>query len=137
MLQERQDKNYNRVTLYILVGVIITLVLVIFIRFTFLSTHDACDRRSFRYVNPDVICGSADIISKENYNLVRKEIMEMVAAAKNDGEIEDFSLYFRDLVRGPVFGINEMVKFSPASLLKLPIAFAVFNLEEENPGLLQ
>jgi beta-lactamase class A len=46
------------------------------------------------------------------------------------------SVYFRDLNNGPTFGINEDEKFTPASLLKVPIMMAIFKKAEIDPFLL-
>lgn len=47
------------------------------------------------------------------------------------------SVYFRDMLNGPWFGINERDNFAPASLLKVPIMIAYFKHAEQNPEILQ
>lgn len=51
--------------------------------------------------------------------------------------IKDVAVYFRDLNNGPWFGIDERTPFSPASLLKVPLAIAYFKLAESEPEILK
>jgi beta-lactamase class A len=46
-------------------------------------------------------------------------------------------MYFRDLKNGPTFGVNFLVDFAPASLIKLPVAFVFLAAAEFDPGILQ
>lgn len=46
------------------------------------------------------------------------------------------SVYFRDLLNGPWFGINERDNFAPASLLKVPLMIAYLKYAEQNPEIL-
>jgi len=46
------------------------------------------------------------------------------------------SVYFRDMLNGPWFGINEKDNFSPASLLKVPLMIAYFKYAEKHPEIL-
>ena len=40
------------------------------------------------------------------------------------GRIRDVSVYYRDLLDGPWFGINESVEYNPASMMKVPVMVA-------------
>ncbi len=53
------------------------------------------------------------------------------------GDAAAISFYFRDLVNGNRFGIGETDKFSPKSLLKLPLMIAYFKWSESNPLVLR
>lgn len=53
------------------------------------------------------------------------------------GRATHISVYFRDLNNGPWFGIHEDERFSPASLLKVPILISVLKQAESDAGLLQ
>ena len=48
-------------------------------------------------------------------------------------DVAAVSVYFRDLNNGNWFGIREHDKFSPKSLLKLPLMIAYFKWAESNP----
>lgn len=99
--------------------------------------HDVhvCDEK-VRYVNHDVACGDADVIKKIGYVATRNQIIELIETQKKEGRVLDASVYFRDLVRGPVFGVNELAAFAPASLLKLPLAFVFMGAAEDQPVVL-
>ncbi len=53
------------------------------------------------------------------------------------GDASTISFYFRDLINGNRFGIGEGDKFSPKSLLKLPLMIAYFKWSEVNPLVLR
>ncbi len=53
------------------------------------------------------------------------------------GDATAISFYFRDLINGNRFGIGEGDKFSPKSLLKLPLMMAYFKWSEVNPLVLR
>ncbi|HVZ24206.1 MAG TPA: serine hydrolase, partial [Vicinamibacterales bacterium] len=86
-------------------------------------------------VNTDALCAKDDVIRKTSYTDTKNDIQNLIDDAHAHGVITA-SVYFRDLVHGPVFGINETTDFAPASLLKLPIAFVFMNGEELQPGVL-
>lgn len=66
----------------------------------------------------------------------RKEIDKYIAESKKQGQLEDISVYFRHLNTGMSFSINENLKFSPASLLKVPLMIACLKQTELNPEFL-
>ncbi len=53
------------------------------------------------------------------------------------GDASAISFYFRDLINGNRFGIGDTDKFSPKSLLKLPLMIAYFKWSEVNPLVLR
>ncbi len=53
------------------------------------------------------------------------------------GDATAISFYFRDLINGNRFGIGEGDRFSPKSLLKLPLMIAYFKWSEVNPLVLR
>jgi len=53
-----------------------------------------------------------------------------------DKKVSHVSIYLRDLNNGPWIGINENEKFSPASLMKVPILISYLKWTEDEPGLL-
>ncbi len=93
--------------------------------------------RAYSYINPDVVCGSPDVIKKVGYAETRSNIEDYIAEETTKGHLTSASLYFRDLAHGPVFGIDELEPFAPASLLKLPLAFVFLFASENQPALLQ
>jgi beta-lactamase class A len=55
----------------------------------------------------------------------------------SSGFISDASVYYRDLLNGPWFGINENKEFDPASMMKVAVMVAWLKRAEKNPQLLQ
>lgn len=53
-----------------------------------------------------------------------------------DPGVDVISVYFRDLNNGPWFGVDQNEPFAPASLLKLPILMAYYQLAETDPSIL-
>lgn len=96
----------------------------------------SCDENKYKYINPDLACEDKIIINKKGYFETSLKIQELIDKKEKEGQITYFSLYFRDLQNGPTLGINEHEKFSPASLLKLPVLLAYLNLQIDNPDIL-
>jgi len=92
---------------------------------------------SLHFVNPGVVCGKPFVIKKTGYVSTSNKIKAFIENEKSAGNITEGAVYFRDLVHGPVFGVNETSDFAPASLLKLPLALFYFSKAETNPEILQ
>ncbi len=90
----------------------------------------------YSFINRDVVCGSPDVIVKTGYTATQDEVNSYIESRKFEGKLTEASVYFRDLVHGPTFGINELSEFAPASLLKLPLALVYLASAEAQPQLL-
>jgi beta-lactamase class A len=88
----------------------------------------------YTYVNTTFACGVKPVLGKGGYIGLRDRLVAEIDAEVAAGRAREVAVYFRDLRNGPVFGINELIAFAPASLLKLPLAFAYLNAEEILPG---
>ncbi len=95
---------------------------------------DECGK-AYTFLNQSAICAE-QVISKTAYTKTQREISQYVETARLTGKAKEVSVYFRDLNNGPVFGLNELDEFVPASLLKLPLAFVYLTVAEIQPGLL-
>lgn len=100
------------------------------------TNYQFCYYDKLRYINPDLACEDDPIISKKGYFDLKNKIQNFVKDKKDIGQIDYLSLYFRDLNNGPTLGINEHEKFSPASLLKIPVMLTFLNLQQEYPDIL-
>jgi len=89
----------------------------------------------YSYISPLLECYSEKSDSPENYKL-KEQIEDTINSHIKNGEITSASIYFRDLANGPWFGINENEKFTPASLLKVPIMITYYKIAENNPDIL-
>jgi beta-lactamase class A len=67
----------------------------------------------------------------------RYKIKALIDEKITKNEVRTASVYFRDLNNGNWFGIGEKEKFSPKSLLKLPLMMAYFKWAESNPLVLR
>lgn len=65
------------------------------------------------------------------------KIEYMISQYKAQGRAMEIAVYFRSFSDGAWFGVDEKVKFCPASLLKVPKMIAYFKLAEKDPGILQ
>lgn len=97
----------------------------------------SCDNGEFKYLNRDLICGRKFVIAKREYLSLKESLEQFVKEKVKDDAISEVSVYFRDLHAGPVLGINEHTEFTPASLLKVPLAIAYLSIGEENPEFFQ
>lgn len=93
-----------------------------------------CERAQ-PHLNAAVLCGREDVIRKTSYADTKREVEHRIGAGKASG-VTSASVYFRDLVHGPVFGLSELAPFAPASLLKLPTALVFMNAAEQQDGVL-
>lgn len=91
----------------------------------------------YSFISGLTVCGSDDAIDKSNYEGLRQQMLSYIVSQKSSGTVRDVAVYYRDLVHGPNFGINELENYAPASLLKLPLALAYMNMEASYPGLFQ
>src|SRR5574337_27790 len=67
----------------------------------------------------------------------RYKVNALIEDRLKKGDAAAISFYFRDLINGNRFGIGESDKFSPKTLLKLPLMIAYFKWSETNPLVLR
>lgn len=67
----------------------------------------------------------------------RYKVNALIEDRLKRGDAAAISFYFRDLVNGNRFGIGDADKFSPKTLLKLPLMIAYFKWSESNPLVLR
>lgn len=96
-----------------------------------------CDLSKYRYINAELRCKSKQIVDKRGYIELKQDLLKFIQEKKKENVITDVSIYFRDLQNGPTLGIDEYSQFSPASLLKLPLLLAYYNLRENQPDLFE
>jgi len=92
----------------------------------------------YKFIDRELICSrSLIIVKKHSYIKLKNKLIDFIYDERKKSNITHVSLYFRDLVNGPILGINEQEEFSPASLLKLPLLITYLRLAEENKDLLK
>ncbi len=89
--------------------------------------------RGYAYVSPLLACASTDNKEFDEFRPLERKLTARIAEHVAAGTAKRISLYFRELDSGHWVGINEAEKFSPASLFKVPILIAYYNLSRRHP----
>lgn len=93
-------------------------------------------KNSFTFINPLLGFIVPKIAGLEKYKTVQQSVSDTITAAKNKGQLQTVTVYFRNLTDGTWFDTNQTETYSPASLLKIPTMIAYFKAAETNPGIL-
>ena len=90
----------------------------------------------YKFINPLLECEitSAEMVSVSD---IQSKVAKLVETKLANNSASNISVYFRDLNNGPWFGLNEKEKFSPASLLKIPVLIAFLKKAESDPQILK
>ncbi len=123
-----KSKNYSNKNYIIFV--ILFFIIIILSYFNF--KNFLCEK-SYKFISNQ--CQDL-VIDKKAYLELKLELEKYIEESKKSGDLNDASVYFRDLNRGPVMGINEHSDFSSASLLKLPIIMTIYKMAESRPEIL-
>lgn len=67
---------------------------------------------------------------------LEKALREYGSAQESGGQLYKYGIYFRDFQSNATIGIHEAEDFSPASLLKLPVAMWYYKQAESDPSFL-
>lgn len=89
----------------------------------------------YRFINPLLEC-EAPASFKGPIADLRAVLSDRASLFIDQNKINEVSIYFRDLNSGDWVGINDEAKFSPASLMKVPILIAYLKLAENDRDLL-
>ncbi len=86
--------------------------------------------------NPLLECaGGGRSIASQKEDFTR-DLEELVHELKQDSQIVEMGVYFRDLNNGPVIGVHQNEEFVPASLLKVPLMIAYLRWADDDPTIL-
>lgn len=89
----------------------------------------------YRFISPLLECQTQSS-HNNNFLELKTALDSIIDQFINKGYISQASVYLRDLNNGPWIGINEGEKFSPASLMKVPIMISYFKWAEYDPDIL-
>lgn len=67
----------------------------------------------------------------------RRRVNAYVEQQIKSGQATEVSVYYRDLLGGPWFGINENQKFNPASMMKVAVMVVWLKRAQNNPQILK
>jgi beta-lactamase class A len=91
----------------------------------------------FHFTSPLLDCDGGQALYQVRISALKQKIQKIIDEKHDQKKASSVAVYFRDLNNGPWFGINEEVKFAPASLMKVPVMIAYYRLAETNPELLE
>ncbi len=94
------------------------------------------NHNQYTFISPLLACIFPESIELKEYSTLEKTIQTRLDDLKDQGQIDTMSYYFRNLEDGRWVGIDEMSKFEPASLFKVPIMMAYYKAAEEHPEVL-
>ncbi len=90
---------------------------------------------NYQFISPLLDCGEQNN-SSNFYKYLKSDLKKLSEDLVERNEAQHISVYFRDLNNGPWVGINEAEKFSPASMMKVPLMIAYLKLAESDSELL-
>jgi beta-lactamase class A len=145
--KEIKRMSINRSLLMVLlaasfaIGIFIGAGMRMFSPFSTVKNDVAPEGRSegtFRYIRESLDAKDApgQTVSKE-LKPFQYKVNALIEGTLKQGMVTTVAVYFRDLNNGNWFGINEHDKFSPRSLLKIPLMIAYFKWAETNPLVLR
>lgn len=89
----------------------------------------------FTYISPLLECALSDT-NLETVKDLERDIRASIEAELKSNNVDNISLYFHNLSNDTWISINRSDRFSPASLLKVPLMIAFLKKAESDPSLL-
>lgn len=99
------------------------------------SLFAVCSEK-YELLNPQLDCETKQVIRKTEYTSLQLNVEKYIKDLIELKKVTSVSVYYRDLVQGPTFGIDEYNVFVPASLLKLPLLITYLNIADEDKKIL-
>jgi beta-lactamase class A len=96
--------------------------------------HEPQCENKFSLINPWLRCEPQEnFLEKKEWSSFKEALLKDIDIWKTIGKVDRTAVYFRDLQFGPWMGINEQDIFAGASLLKVPLMFAVLRYADTHP----
>jgi beta-lactamase class A len=95
----------------------------------------SCAQATHVYLNPDLDCLDTESLFSKISN-TETQIKEYIKKTVSLNKAKRISVFYRDLNSRRWFGINQTELYTPASILKLPLAIAYHKLSEIDPVIL-
>jgi len=92
--------------------------------------------KGYKFIRPLLDYENSPELRDRETEVLKDEIERYIEDKIDKNEAIYVSVYFRDMLNGPWFGINEKDNFAPASLLKVPLMIAYLKCAEQNPEIL-
>jgi len=93
------------------------------------------DSPLYPLINP-LLYSESPMDTSSRYAKLLASMKSFVDSAKESGNADDVSVYFRDLNSATWIGVNENDTYTPASMLKVVVVMATLKLAESNPSIL-
>ncbi len=99
------------------------------------STPTRLAQNQYSLINPLLLCSTEQNTSSIDFSL-QKKISSFIQDRISKGDMTDMSVYIQEYGLGKWLGVNENTRYDPASLLKVPLMIAYYQLSEKDPGIL-
>ncbi len=93
------------------------------------------NKDKYKFINP-LLAYDTDEPKQSELSPLRNKLQAFIQDEISLGLANQISVYFREPLTGNWAGINEDIKYNPASLLKVPTMIAFFKLAESHPEIL-
>jgi beta-lactamase class A len=92
----------------------------------------------YDFINPLLECDEgAQGIGSRPLGPFRDKVLALIDESKKKNWATHVSVYFREMNNGLTIGIDGQEKFTPASLIKVPLLIACLKIAESDPGFMQ
>lgn len=88
--------------------------------------------QNYPFISSEIDCQSIDEVTNQVEGL-HKDIVQIINDEKNQNHVIRTSVFYRDLNTRRWFGVNDIDKFYPASLIKLPVSIMYYKVAELEP----
>jgi len=92
-------------------------------------------QKGFKYTSPLLYCENPQG-DEAGLTDLNNDLTNFIVTSRQDGLLDDASVYIRLPRSGTWTSVNDSDKYSPASLLKVPVMMSYFKNAETNPALL-
>ena len=86
----------------------------------------------YPFISSEIDCQSVDEVA-DQVNGLQRNIAALVDDEKKLGHADRVSVFYRDLNTRRWFGVNDLDRFYPASLIKLPVSIMYYKVAELEP----
>ncbi len=134
------SREFRAIPIVMLVLLVIGFASGWFGHITWISEKDGPIRETrlggYNFINPLLDCDPDAATARKELTPFDRELRMLIEDKKKMNWITHVAVYFRDLNTGVSISIDGREKFSPASLVKVPLMIAYLKWAESNPGLL-
>lgn len=90
---------------------------------------------NYPYISPLILVDNASS-TYPALDPLKNSMAAYISKAEQNGEAEDISVYYRDMVKGQWTGVNENDTYAPSSMLKVGILMSYLKIAETDPDVL-